>query len=58
VYADGYQPAAQEMAIEPQPQGMLVAVEQKAAQASTRSPWLVIGAGLLFGWMVARMLRD
>lgn len=66
VYADGYVPtkaAAPELyaempvAAEPQRGGPLAAVERRIEALPRRSPWLAIGAGLMFGWLVARMLR-
>jgi hypothetical protein len=38
--------------------GRLAAVEQRIEALPSRSPWLAIAAGLAFGWLVARMLRD
>lgn len=64
VYADGYvrragdpsPPAPQEMD-HPEPPTTLEKVEQKVAQQTSRTPLLMVGAGLLFGWMVMRVLR-
>lgn len=68
VYADGYVPsmhdqsamqsmeAPQEMD-HPEPPTTVEKVEQKVARQTSRTPMLMMGAGLLFGWMVMRVLR-
>ncbi|HEY0822322.1 MAG TPA: hypothetical protein VGD76_00935 [Ramlibacter sp.] len=57
VYADGYErPAAAEMD-HPEPPTKLQKVERTVARQTARTPLLMMGAGLLFGWMVMRVLR-
>jgi hypothetical protein len=54
-------PTAMAAAMPEQPTGVkgrLAAVEQRLERLPGRSPWLAIAAGLAFGWMVGRMLRD
>jgi hypothetical protein len=59
-YADGYVPGA-EMAAEdmdhPEPPTTVQKVEQKVASQTRSTPLLMMGAGLLFGWMVMKLLR-
>lgn len=64
VYADGYVPSPDpassseqpRAAAEPQRTGALAAVERRVEALPKRSPWLAVGAGLMFGWLVARLL--
>ena len=64
VFADGYVPgASEEMAMpeemtHPEPPTTLQKVEQKIERQAASKPWMAIGAGLFFGWMVARILRS
>ena len=59
-YADGYVPGAG-MAAEdmdhPEPPTPVQKVEQKIARQTRSTPLLMAGAGLLFGWMVMKLLR-
>jgi hypothetical protein len=58
VYADGYVPPAMNDAMPPpQPAGPLAVAERRIQALPARSPWLAVGAGVLFGWLVAKMLR-
>lgn len=59
-YADGYVPGAEMGAEEmdhPEAPTTVQKVEQKVAQQTRSTPLLMAGAGLLFGWMVMRLLR-
>ena len=59
-YADGYVPGAEMGAEEmdhPEPPTTVQKVEQKVARQTRSTPLLMAGAGLLFGWMVMKVLR-
>lgn len=61
-YADGYVPGADrgqapEAMDHPEPPTAVQKVEQKVAGQTRSTPLLMAGAGLLFGWMVMRLLR-
>ncbi len=63
-YADGYVPGAAadtdqapEAMDHPEPPTVVQKVEQKVAGQTRSTPLLMAGAGLLFGWMVMRLLR-
>jgi hypothetical protein len=63
-YADGYVPdagaemsQAPEAMDHPEPPTAVQKVEQKVAGQTRSTPLLMAGAGLLFGWMVMRLLR-
>ena len=60
VYADGWEPSAQELAPEeahslPEP---LMAAQEQVERRVASTPWLAIGAALGFGFLVAKMLRS
>lgn len=64
VYADGYVPPAEDPMLHmpeemdhPEPPTTVQKVEAKVARQTARTPLLMMGAGLLFGWMVMRVLR-
>jgi hypothetical protein len=59
-YADGYVPGAEMGAEEmdhPEAPTAVQKVEQKVASQTRSTPLLMAGAGLLFGWMVMKLLR-
>ena len=62
VYADGWVPGADDALLQAQEEKHslpepLMAVERKVERRVASPPWLEIGAGLGFGFVVAKMLR-
>jgi hypothetical protein len=39
------------------PESRTQKLKRRAGQVEARAPWLTIGGALLFGWLVAKMLR-
>ena len=67
VYADGYAPTApaapaetiaalQEEPSVPEP-SRVQRFERQAGRVGGRAPWVLMVSGLLFGWMVVRVMR-
>lgn len=61
-YADGYVPGAEmthaaEDMDHPEAPSPVQKLEQEVARQTRSTPLLMAGAGLLFGWMVMRLLR-
>ena len=60
IYGDVGQPSpAPQVATEQWtlPESRTQKLKRKAGEVEARAPWLAIGGALLFGWLVAKMLR-